>query len=166
MQNTFLFFHAVLKKCIPTEGWIGVSETMACPSVFPSTPLKQFTDVLCNEASGVLRHLGFLLCFQDQFHENGFSRQGKGWCRFVCCELLYDGESKTMWEGAEPNKHDSKNEALSFFSSAFSLPYLRVGLQHCWWDRPAAQSQWQQHLCQLDQKGWGSLPWWPITRRR
>lgn len=32
-------------------------------------------------------------------------------------------------------------EALSFFSSAFSLAYLRVGLQHCWWDRSAVYCQ-------------------------
>ncbi|XP_039922509.1 synaptojanin-2-binding protein isoform X2 [Hirundo rustica] len=48
------------------------------PSVFPSSHLKQLSGVLCNEASGVLRHLVSLLCFQGQLHENNFSRQWRG----------------------------------------------------------------------------------------
>lgn len=75
MQNAFFLFHPVPKRHIPAEGWIGISETMACPSVFPNTHLRTAHGCFMEWSIWALGHSGSLLCFQDQFRENNFSRQ-------------------------------------------------------------------------------------------
>lgn len=67
MQNALLCFHAVLKRHIPAEGWIGISETMACSSVFPNTHLKMAYDPLWNEASGPSGVQGVFSAFKTSF---------------------------------------------------------------------------------------------------
>lgn len=163
-----LSFPAVLKRCIPAEGWSDSSETVACPSVFPNTHLKTAHGCFVECILWASRHSGSLLCFQDQFHENNFSRWWLERTMQICVlRVLVQWSKQDSVGGYRPQQQPTRmSEPLGFFSSAFSLAYLRAGLQHCWRDRSAVSFQWQQHLCQPDQKGWGSLPWWPVTRRR
>lgn len=58
------------------------------------------------------------------------------------CAVSFSMVEKTGQRGRVQSPTIARmSEALRFFSSAFSLAYLRAGLQHCWWDRSAVHLQ-------------------------
>lgn len=122
-----LSFPAVLKRRIPAEGWSDSSETVACPSVFPNTHLKTAHGCFVECIFWASRHSRSLLCFQDQFHENNFSRRWLERTMQICVlRVLVQWRKQDSIGGYRPQQ---QQECLNLwaFSHQLSL-WLTLGL--------------------------------------